>query len=182
MSCGQFHYAALEEVIELKKYVSQMAAGILAAGIMSLGVLIGSQVSKQPDPASAVDTAPVAAVESTSAPEEYMMVPVGTVAIPGYDTITLKAEKRTQTVALVNPLENDCAFVISILLPDGTELYKSGLIAPGSEIDSIKLSTAPAAGTYENAILRYSCWSESEDGTLVEVNGADTICTLEVEP
>lgn len=160
----------------MKKYLPLLGAGVLAVGIMLGGVFIGYQINKQPNSAA------VGVATSTPAPEECTMAAVGSIAIPGYDTITLKAGQRIQNITLVNPPENNCFFVISILLPDGQALYKSGYIAPGSEIDSIKLPSAPAAGTYEKAILRYACWSADEDGTLKEVNGADTICTLEVEP
>ena len=68
------------------------------------------------------------------------------------------------------------------MLPDGTELYKSGMIAPGTTVDCLRLNTAPIAGTYENTILRYSCWDVDDDEVPSEVNGANTHFTLEVIP
>jgi hypothetical protein len=100
-----------------------------------------------------------------------------TIAIPGYAQLVMKAGDVMQDVELHNPQENSCYFVISIILPDGTEVFRSGLIEPGQKIDVIKLSQPLKAGTYENAVLRYSCYSIKDKKKL---NGADTKFTLEV--
>lgn len=52
------------------------------------------------------------------------------IAIPGYKSITLKADTKEQSVNLYNPEANDCYFVMSLILPDGTEIWKSKMIAP----------------------------------------------------
>lgn len=150
-----------------------LGAGALSVCLLLGGMFLGVQISKKPGSV---------AQEVTDHATEYGISALGSIAIPGYDKITFRAGARTQYVALENPAENDCYFIISILLPDGTELYKSGLIAPGTTIDCLRLTTAPVAGTYENTILRYSCWNVDADGKLSEINGANTLCTLEVEP
>lgn len=152
-----------------------LGAGALSACLLLGGIFLGVQISQQPG------SVPQEAAESPEPNTEYAVGAVGSIAIPGYEKIIFQAEKRTQYVTLKNPAENDCYFIISIVLPDGTELYKSGMVAPGAVIDCLRLSTVPVAGIYENTVLRYSCWNVDADGVLVEVNGADTICTLEVK-
>lgn len=100
-----------------------------------------------------------------------------TIAIPGYAQLVMKAGDVMQDVELHNPQENPCYFMISIILPDGTEVFRSGLIEPGQKTDVIKLLQPLKAGTYENAVLRYSCYSIKDKKQL---NGADTKFTLEV--
>lgn len=160
----------------MKKYLPMLGAGALSVCLLLGGMFLGVQIRNQPsasvqEASEVVQTAP-----------QYAVGAVGSTAIPGYETIIFEAGQRTQKVALVNPPENSCYFVISIILPDGTEIYKSGFIPPGKEVGSIKLLTVPAVGIYENAVLRYSCWSEKDDGSMLETNGVDTIFTLEVIP
>ena len=73
-------------------------------------------------------------------------------------------------------------FIPEEAVPDGTEIYKSGMVAPGAVIDCLRLRAVPVAGVYENTILKYSCWNVGDDGELSEVNGANTLFTLEVIP
>lgn len=100
-----------------------------------------------------------------------------TISIPGYDTIKLKANTEQQSVALFNPSENQCYFMISILLPDGQEIYRSSMIAPGHMLSSIQLNRALSVGIHKNATLQYSCYSLAD---LQPMNGASVKFTLEV--
>ncbi len=63
------------------------------------------------------------------------------------------------------------------MLPDGTEVYKSALIAPGKAIYTAEFTRTVPAGTYENAILQYDFYTL--DGT--QANGTKAYFTLEVE-
>ena len=74
--------------------------------------------------------------------------------------------------------DNNCYFIISILLADNTELFQSELLAPGSSLTKIKLSRTPEPGIYD-AVLRYSCFDME---TLKGLNGANTNFILEVIP
>ncbi len=160
----------------MKKYLPMLGAGALSVCLLLGGMFLGVQIGQQPS------SVPQEAVEEVQATTDYAVGAVGSISIPGYDKITFKAGERTQYVALENPAENECYFIISIVLPDGTELYKSGMIAPGAIIDRLRLNAAPVAGIYENTILRYSCWNVDADGELSEINGANTLFTLEVTP
>lgn len=101
------------------------------------------------------------------------------IAIPGYKSITLKADTQEQSVNLYNPEANDCYFVMSLILPDGTEIWKSKMIAPGKGLYQITLNQTVAAGTYENSILKYECYKQNDE--LTKLNGSEVKLTLEVK-
>lgn len=84
-----------------------------------------------------------------------------------------------QAVKLYNPETNACYFMISLSLADGTPLYRSGMVKPGQMIDVIEISRTLQAGTYQNAVLKYECYSS--DG-LQQLNGAQSVFNLEVVP
>ena len=100
------------------------------------------------------------------------------IAIPGYKSIALKADQAQQNVNLYNPEVNGCYFVMSLLLPDGTEIWKFKMIAPGKGLYEITLSQTVSAGTYENSILKYECYKMDDSQTLL--NGSEVKLTLEV--
>lgn len=101
------------------------------------------------------------------------------IAIPGYEGITLKADSLEQTVALKNPEQNACYFVITLSLEDGTVLWQSEEIAPGKTSKPMKLSQELKEGTYPNAVLRYACFKMDKEKT--PLNGAETKLTLRVK-
>lgn len=101
------------------------------------------------------------------------------IAIPGYKSIALKADQAQQSVNLYNPEVNDCYFMMSLLLPDGTEIWKSRMVAPGKGLYKITLSQTVPAGTYENSTLKYECYKM--DDSLTPLNGGEVKLTLEVE-
>ncbi len=100
------------------------------------------------------------------------------IAIPGYEGITLTADKKKQTIAFSNPARNTCLFVISLRLEDGTLLWESDEIRPGEKSDPVVLKQALPAGTYPNATLEYACFTDDENRTAL--NGATTKLTLRV--
>lgn len=98
-------------------------------------------------------------------------------AIPGFDFLYFRAGKLTQTVRLYNPAQNHCYFQIRIILPNGQEIYNSDMLAPGESVKRITLNTSLTAGTYEDAVVQYNCYSLDE---LKSINGATIKFTLEV--
>ena len=78
-----------------------------------------------------------------------------------------------------NPPQNCCYFQIALYLEDGTLLWQSELIEPGTTSKPIVLTKALDKGMYPNAILRYSCYRMDED--LTPLNGAETKLTLWVK-
>jgi hypothetical protein len=119
--------------------------------------------------------AATAAMEATIAQAPDM----GSIAIPGFDRLTLAAGEMEQTVAFYNPEKNECYFVLTMYLPDMTEIYHSSKLAPGESLESIVLPGPLEEGVYEGATLRYACYSFDD---LQPLNGADVNFVLEVTP
>ena len=101
-----------------------------------------------------------------------------TIDIPGFDVMNLKAGTTEQSVNLYNPEENTCYFRMSLLLPDGTILWQSGLVEPGKAIYEITMNQVLTAGEYENATLKYVCFAMDEEQT--PLNGSEIKLTLHV--
>lgn len=101
------------------------------------------------------------------------------IAIPGYEMLELKAGSKEQSLCMPNPPQNCCYFQIYLYLEDGTLLWKSELIEPGTNSKPMVLSKTLEKGMYPNAILRYSCYRMDEDHT--PLNGAETKLTLWVK-
>ena len=87
------------------------------------------------------------------------------ISIPGYEGLTLKANSLKQDVAFKNPPQNTCYFVIALYLDDGTLLWESDYIEPGSNSSPIVLTQELPKGAYPNAMLRYSCFKMDEEKT-----------------
>ncbi len=96
------------------------------------------------------------------------------IAIPGYKSITVDANKTDVKVNFQNPEGNPCYFEISLLLDDGTELYKSKMVEPGKGIYDISLSKALESGEY-GAMVKYSTYSLTD---MSPMNGAEVKITL----
>lgn len=88
------------------------------------------------------------------------------ISVPGYAEIDLIADQKEQSTNLRNPIQNDCYFKISIVLEDGTLIWKSDFMAPGEKADNIKLLKALPEGTYENVTVKYDCFSMSKKASL----------------
>lgn len=101
------------------------------------------------------------------------------IAIPGYKSLSLKAGQTEQSVNLYNPAENECYFVMTLLLPDGTQIWKSKMVEPGKGLYEITLDQPVEAGTYENSTLKYECYRMDEE--LTPLNGSEIRLTLEVK-
>lgn len=103
----------------------------------------------------------------------------GTISIPGYQELLLKADSRDQDLTLFNPPENNCFFQIELMLDDGTLLWQSDLIEPGYSSLPIKLVKPLEEGSYTGSVLKYSCYSMEDSSK--QLNGAETIVTLRVK-
>lgn len=152
-----------------KKHILIAAAALCAVAAIAGAGAIGFHLGQQ----TAI-TAP-ASVETVLAQAQD----VGSIAIPGFDRMTIKAGQTAQEVILYNPEKNECYFVLTMYLPDGSEIYHSSKLAPGEKLESFELERPLASGTYEGATLRYACY-DFED--LDPLNGADIKFKLEVEP
>ncbi len=99
------------------------------------------------------------------------------IAIPGFETLSLKARQISQKVNFYNPSRNNCYFEITVCLESGEELFHSGLLAPGKTIEEIKLNYPLEPGTYENTTITYTCYAI---GSMEKLNGANILFDLEV--
>lgn len=124
------------------------------------------------------DNAPDASIESANFAETEVTKNEDTIAIPGYEGLTLKADSKKQELSLKNPAENTCYFVITLMLEDGTELWKSEMIKAGDTSKPIKLNEELAAGNY-SAKLIYECYRMDKEKT--PLNGAEMKLTLRVK-
>ena len=103
----------------------------------------------------------------------------GSIRVPGYDYMSMKEGDTSIPVTLYNPKENNCRIVAAIILPDGTEVYRSDPLGPGDTLNKINISKPLGAGTYNRSILRYYCYGLND---MRQINEADVIFTLEVKP
>lgn len=161
-------------------------AGILCATLLILpAVLLGYNLGK--DAVSYAEPPGVVEAEETGNrageaadtpdPLETETGQMGAITIPGFEQVRLSASPAPQTTPFYNPGGNPCYFVISLILPSREEIYRSALIAPGEAAETAALSLIPQAGIYENAVLRYTCYSlEGYEA----MNGADVDITLEI--
>jgi len=151
-----------------KKQIMIAVASVCSIAIIGAAGAIGFYFGQQSNSSmAAVETVVIQAQKTPS------------IAIPGFDSLTMKEGQADQKVKLYNPEQNKCYFVLSIYLQDGKEIFHSSKLAPGEELNKIKLAQPLKAGTYKGAKLRYYCY-DFED--LQPLNGADINFTLEVKP
>ncbi|WP_143315265.1 hypothetical protein [Clostridium sp. HBUAS56017] len=99
------------------------------------------------------------------------------IQIPGFKILNIAADNKNAQVGFSNPQGNPCYFVVSLILEDGTELYKSKMIPPGKGIYNILLEKTLPKGEY-NGILKYETYGV--DG-LNPMNGANLKLTVAVK-
>lgn len=78
------------------------------------------------------------------------------IQIPGYSTAEMKAGDTSLHLSIGNPEGNSCGFFATLLLSDGTVLYKSELLKPGFGLEDIPLSKSLESGEYD-AVVCYEC-------------------------
>lgn len=101
------------------------------------------------------------------------------ILVPGYGGAEMKAGDTTLSLRIGNPEENTCYLQATLQLEDGTVLYESGLLEPGTGFEQIELNQTLEAGTYE-ALVHYQGYSMDEERS--ELNASDSAFTLTVTP
>ncbi|MCD8218025.1 MAG: hypothetical protein LUD01_08280 [Clostridiales bacterium] len=99
--------------------------------------------------------------------------------IPGYSGAQMTAGDTVLQLSIGNPEENTCYLQATLELEDGTVLYESGLLEPGTGYEQIELVQTLEEGTYE-AVVHYQGYSMEEEPK--ELNGCDSALTLTVLP
>ena len=88
------------------------------------------------------------------------------ISVPGYVQLSFVADEKEQTTILRNPEQNNCYFKITIVLSDGTVIWKSDFMAPGERAEHITLLKALPEGTYENVMVKYDCFAMNKKTAL----------------
>jgi hypothetical protein len=154
---------------------------------MLAGYVFGSSRSADINAGSTEAVAAAAYVEPEPLPEqppEHTIeiikppAPAGSIAIPGFDRLTVQG-RTLQAGVISNPVQNACYFIVTILLEDGTEIYRSGILAPGQSVGAVELAKTLEPGTYEGVVARYQTYALEN---LQPLNGADVEFILEVSP
>ncbi|MGI5884574.1 MAG: hypothetical protein ACOX83_06365 [Candidatus Spyradocola sp.] len=146
---------------------------VLLLALLVLSVQRPASVPLTQSPAAS-NTLPASSVPSLL--PEATPTSTDTIAIPGYEGLTLRAG---EDLCLANPEQNTCYFVITLSLADGTPLWQSSYIPPGEVSDPIRLLEPLEPGVYSDAQLTYACFSMDE--ALTPLNGAQMELTLRVE-
>ena len=99
------------------------------------------------------------------------------VAIPGWDSFTIPANKTNVSVDFFNPKQNEGNYYMTfeLRLANGESLYQSGLVRAGDHIQNITLSHGLPAGTYD-AYVHIQPYTADDD--LIETNNADMALKL----
>ena len=101
---------------------------------------------------AAVDIDPNAGKWEGSKPEDKGGETKG-IKIPGYPSITIAADTKNVTMALLNPEDNPCYFKFQIVLKDNDEtIYESKYVEPGKAISDVELTRPLSQGEYEATI------------------------------
>lgn len=97
------------------------------------------------------------------------------IKIPGYPSITIAANTKDVTMALLNPEGNPCYFAFEIILDgSGEMIYQSKQVPPGKSISKVTLNRALPAGEY-HATIRIATASLTD---LSAMNGANVKTVL----
>ena len=148
-------------------------AFILLAGMV--GYHMGEGATTPAPAAEASLPAPAAA--SSATPTAQATAPEGSITIPGFDRLQMAATTAQQAAPFYNPEGNNCYLVLSLFLPSGEEIFRSGLVPPGESLSTMTLASVPPTGVYESSVLRYSCYSLD---SMQPMNGADVKLTIEI--
>ena len=105
-----------------------------------------------------VDLDPNAGIYHGSKPEDKEPS-AKCINIPGYPSITIAADSKNVTMALLNPEGNPCYFKFEIVLKDTNEtIYESKYVEPGKAISDVELTKPLSAGEHP-AIIKISTLS-----------------------
>lgn len=120
-------------------------------------------------PANPTTIAPKPKDKAAEKKEKKRPVPVvknkNTISVPGFGQIDFVAGQKHQNTKLHNPEQNNCYFRITIVLEDGTVVWKSGLMKPGEKAERITLLKALPEGVYNNTVVKYDCFTMTKDRT-----------------
>jgi hypothetical protein len=125
-------------------------------------------------PAGNIDPNAAAWDDQLSAPTAAQ----GSIQIPGYTAAAMHAGDDSLALRIGNPAENTCYLQATLKLEDGTVLFTSGLLEPGTGFETVPLSQQLSPGTY-SAYVHYQGYSLDDKKT--PLNSADSAFVLTVQ-
>lgn len=154
---------------------------LLLAGLgwLIYGWLSGRSSATQPVQSSSAYIDPEASAWEVGIEPPKQDAAQESILIPGYSGASMLAGDTVLKLRIGNPEDNTCYLKATLQLEDGTVLYESGLLEPGSGFEQIELNQTLEAGTYE-AWVHYQGYSMDEARS--ELNGSDSAFTLTVTP
>ena len=176
-------YAAKDGIVLKKRHI--LIIIVLVLLLIFGGIFVGinwqnwfGEKDNQPTQTSQSDTSidldPNAGNWDGSKPEDKEPSAKG-IKIPGYPSITIAADSKNVTMALLNPEGNPCYFKFEIVLKDTNEtIYESKYVEPGKAITDVELTKSLSAGEYP-AIIKISTLSLDGKSPL---NGANVETVL----
>lgn len=150
----------------------------LIASILLIVFLVGGFMIYRYSQNEEILLADVESAEDWTGKREISREASPTIEIPGFDSISLKAETKEQQVNFHNPKKNTCYFKLSLWQDAETKLWESKLLEPGKAIYDLSLDQPLAAGSYDQAFLKYECFSLKAQEPL---NGSEINLTLNVQ-
>ena len=100
------------------------------------------------------------------------------IQIPGYSSAKMKAGDTSLHLSIGNPEDNNCGFYATLMLNDGTILYKSEMLKPGYGLTEIPLSKTLDRGEY-NAIVYYECVTLDKEHAPLNAAESEFVLTVE---
>lgn len=121
------------------------AEKILAVVILLLAVAAGGAAAFLLNRGPALDGNAIA----YQLPDGVKNTDPDSILLPGFDVLEMNYATQEVEAALLNPEGNECFFKFSITLKsDGTELYHTGLIKPGTAVTKFKINKNLEKGEY----------------------------------
>lgn len=148
---------------------------ILAAVILLLAVAAGGTAAFLLNRGPVLDGSAIA----YQLPDGVKNTDPDSILLPGFDVLEMNYTTQKVEAALLNPEGNACFFRFTISLKrDGTELYHTGLIMPGTAVTKFKINKKLEKGEYPIVITVET--SDLEDPESY-YNGGAVEAVLEVE-
>ena len=168
LDCGNNEYMAVIRDKRLKRLLLSLFLLLVLAGLMVGGYLImNDRISLDPN---TENYTPKIELPENADPNS--------IAIPGYDELTMLAGTDEMYAALWNPETNPCYFKFTIELEDGNKkIYESELVSPGKAITTVKLNQKMKKGSYP-VLIKMDTFS-LEDGK-TPMNGGTSKAVLNV--
>lgn len=161
-----------------KKKILIIIVAVIVIAAMAVGgvVVYNNFANSQPTPSNGV-VGKISDDWDTGIEEESQTQKPG-VQIPGYSTAEMKSSDTSLNISIGNPKANTCGFYATVKLDNGTVLYKSDFLKPGSGLTSVPISEKLEKGEY-NAMVYYECVTLDEPHT--PLNSAESEFTLIVK-